>query len=82
MKTHQLIYGMHSVKAILNSKPENIIDKIVDGKMSKFYEEVCLLNQKFIKNDKISIQQHINELAKKLDRTLTVARFVRFKIGT
>ena len=62
-------------------KPAQMIDKILEGKMSKYYEEVCLLNQKFIKNDKTSIQQHVNEIAGKLGLKVTVKRYVRFKIG-
>jgi elongation factor Ts len=62
-------------------KPENIIAKIVEGKMKKYYEEVCLLNQKYIKNDKITIAQHIEEIAKEINTKIEVKQFKRFKIG-
>ena len=62
-------------------KPAAMIEKILDGKIRKFYEEVCLLNQKFIKNDKISIQKHLDEMSKKLGITLHITSFTRFAIG-
>ncbi len=64
-----------------SGKPENMIDKIMEGKIKKFYEDVCLLNQKFIKNDKITIQEHINQIAKDTGLKIDVANFTRFVIG-
>ena len=64
-----------------SGKPENIIDKIVEGKIGKYYEEVCLLNQKFIKNDKISVSKHIEEISKKASCTVSVVRYAMFSIG-
>lgn len=64
-----------------SGKPENIIDKIVEGKMGKYYEEVCLLNQKFIKNDKISVSKHIEEISKKASCTVSVVRYAMFSVG-
>jgi elongation factor Ts len=62
-------------------KPEAIIEKIVDGKMNKFYEDVCLLHQLYIKNDKISIKQHLAEVSNKLGNQIKVKQFKRFGIG-
>ncbi len=64
-----------------SNKPANVIEKIIDGKINKFYEEVCLNNQAFIKNDKLTIKQHLDELSKKLNNTITIKQFVRFGIG-
>ncbi len=64
-----------------SGKPANVIDKIIEGKISKFYQDACLLNQPFIKNDKLTVQQYINEEAKKLGLSITVKQFKRFGIG-
>ena len=62
-------------------KPEQMIDNIVKGKLNKFYEGVCLLNQKFIKEEKNTIQQLLDHVGNESGCTVTVARFVRFSIG-
>jgi elongation factor Ts len=62
-------------------KPEKLIAQIVDGKMAKFYEEVCLLEQPFIKDQAISIKELIATKVGKLGENITVRRFARFKVG-
>ncbi len=64
-----------------SGKPENIIDKIVDGKMSKFYEENCLLDQAFIKDGDLTIQELIKQRIAKLGENITVGDFTRFEIN-
>jgi elongation factor Ts len=64
-----------------SGKPENIIDKIVDGKMSKFYEENCLLDQTFIKDGDVTIQELIKQKIAKLGENITVGEFTRFEIS-
>lgn len=64
-----------------SKKPESIIEKIIDGKMNKFYEEVCLLNQVFIKNDKITVKAHLEEVSKKTGLQISIVQFKRFAIG-
>ena len=64
-----------------SGKAPQIIEKIAEGKLAKYFEDVCLLNQKFIKNDKISIQQHLEAVAKELGTTLKVTKLTRFAIG-
>ncbi len=64
-----------------SGKPENIIDKIVEGKLGKFYSEICLLNQAFFKEDKKSIEELIAEKIHKIGENIVVKRFVRFQIG-
>lgn len=68
-------------QAAATGKPAPVIEKIVEGKMSKFYEEVCLLEQPFIKEQTISIKDLIAQKVGKLGENLTVRRFSRFKVG-
>lgn len=62
-------------------KPENMIEKIVEGKVKKLATEVCLLDQKFVKNPDISVQDLINELTIKIGEKIDVRRFVKFNLG-
>lgn len=67
--------------ALNEGKPENIIDKIVDGRMEKFFAESCLMEQPFVKNPDISVQQLLHEKIAKIGENITVRRFVRFERG-
>jgi len=62
-------------------KPENIIPKIVEGKLEKFYKENVLLEQPFIKNPELTIQDLLNELMSKTGEKIVIRRFVRFQVG-
>ncbi len=62
-------------------KPENILDKIVEGKIEKFYEETCLLDQQFIKDDSLKIKDLIQNTIAKLGENVVIRRFARFQIG-
>ena len=62
-------------------KPPQVLDKIVEGKLDKFYKEVCLLEQAFIKDDSLSIQDMITHKIAKLGENITLQRFVKFKVG-
>ena len=66
---------------ITAGKPENMIDKIMQGKLQKFYEGVCLENQKFIKDDKKTILQVINEVSKETGLNIKIKQFARFAVG-
>lgn len=68
-------------QAIRSGKPANIAEKMVAGKMEKFYEEVCLLEQPFIKDQTVSIGQLIATKVGKLGENIAVRRFARFKVG-
>lgn len=68
-------------QAIKSGKPANIAEKMVAGKMEKFYEEVCLLEQPFIKDQTVSIAQLIATKIGKLGENIAVRRFARFKVG-
>jgi elongation factor Ts len=62
-------------------KPPQIIEKIVEGKLKKYYEDVCLLDQPYIKDDKMSIQQLIASFIAKFGENIKVKRFARFELG-
>jgi len=68
-------------QAAATGKPANVVEKIVEGKMSKFYEEVCLYEQPFIKENSVSIGQLIAQKIGKLGENISVKRFARFKVG-
>lgn len=69
-------------QALESGKPENIVDKIVSGKMEKFLAEICLLEQKFIKDPDHTIQDMITDLVGKLGENISIKRFSRFQVGT
>jgi elongation factor Ts len=68
-------------RAVLEGKPEKILDRIVDGRVAKFYEEVCLLDQPFVKEATLTVDQLVKTKIAKLGENITIARFVRFKVG-
>ncbi len=67
--------------AQMQGKPAEIIDKIVDGKMNKFFADNCLVDQKFVKNEEVTVGKLVSDTAKKLGGTAKVKRFVRFEIS-
>ena len=68
-------------RALAEGKPEKMLDKIVEGRMSKFYEEVCLYNQPFVKENTLTVDEVIKTKIAKLGENISVARFTRFKVG-
>ena len=72
---------IYRAQAAATGKPAPVIERIVDCKMAKFYEEVCLLDQPFIKDQAISIKELIAQKVGKLGENITVRRFARFKVG-
>jgi elongation factor Ts len=72
---------IYLAQAIASGKPANIAEKMVTGKMEKFYEEVCLYEQPFIKDQTVSISQLIATKVGKLGENISVRRFARFKVG-
>src|SRR5689334_4471221 len=72
---------IYRAQAAATGKPANVVEKIVEGKMSKFYEEVCLYEQPFIKEQSISVSQLIASKIGKLGESIAVRRFARFKVG-
>ncbi|AWB10661.1 MAG TPA: translation elongation factor Ts [Thermodesulfobium narugense] len=86
-KEHVSEEVLNSEKEILKNqarqegKPENMLDKIVEGKIKKFYEEVCLLEQPFVKDPSIKISDLINQMIAKVGENIVVRRFSRFSLG-
>ena len=72
---------IYRAQAAATGKPAPVIEKIVEGKMGKFYEEVCLLEQPFIKEQSVTITQLIATVIGKLGENISVRRFARFKVG-
>jgi elongation factor Ts len=68
-------------RALNEGKPEKILDRIVEGRIAKFYEEVCLLDQPFVKEATLTVEQLVKTKIAKLGENITVSRFVRFKVG-
>lgn len=68
-------------KAKAEGKPEAIIEKIVEGRMSKFYERICLLDQPFVKEESKTIADLVNETIARLGENIVVGRFARFELG-
>ncbi len=68
-------------RAIADGKPEKILDKIVEGRLAKYYEEICLMEQPFIKENTTTVADWIKSKIAKLGENISVARFIRFKVG-
>ena len=68
-------------RALAEGKPASIVDKMVEGRMSKFYEEVCLYEQPFVKDNSIKVGQMITDSVAKMGENIAVGRMARFKIG-
>ena len=72
---------IYRAQALESGKPENIVDKMITGKIDKFLAEVCLMEQKFVKNPDLSVQDLLNELIGKMGENISIKRFARFQIG-
>ncbi|MBQ8908886.1 MAG: translation elongation factor Ts [Clostridia bacterium] len=68
-------------QALNEGKPAAIVDKMVEGRVKKFYQDVCLLEQAFVKDPSMTIQQYINEKTLKIGEKISIRRFVRFEMG-
>ena len=65
----------------VKGKPENVVGKIIEGKLDKFFKEICLVEQPFIKNDKTTIQQYLTEIIAKTGENIRIKRFAKFILG-
>ena len=72
---------VYSAQAAATGKPPAVVEKIVEGKLGKFYEEFCLLQQPFIKEPTVTIEELIKQKISKLGENISVSRFARFKVG-
>jgi elongation factor Ts len=68
-------------EAVATGKPENVLDKIVQGKLDKYYDEVCLLRQPFVKDDKVTVGDLVTAGIAKIGENIVVRRFVRYELG-
>ncbi len=72
---------IYRARAIAEGKPEKIIEKMIEGRLAKYYEEVCLLEQPFVKENTITIGHMVTNAIAKMGENITISRFVRFKVG-
>ncbi|MCG8471220.1 MAG: translation elongation factor Ts [Desulfobacterales bacterium] len=68
-------------RALEQGKPENIVDKIVDGQVQKFYKDACLLSQAYVKNPQITVEDYLKEVIGKMGENIRISRFVRYQLG-
>lgn len=72
---------IYRTQAQNENRPDKIIDKIIEGKLGKFYTEECLLEQKFVKDDTITVHDFVKSAIAKFGENISIRRFVRFKLG-
>jgi elongation factor Ts len=72
---------IQKARVIAEGKPEKVADKIVEGRLAKFYEEVCLYQQPFVKENTLTVEDLIKTKIAKLGENIGVSRFARFKVG-
>ncbi|MBI2877871.1 MAG: translation elongation factor Ts [Candidatus Tectomicrobia bacterium] len=72
---------IYAAQARDTGKPEKVIDRIVSGKLDKFYAEVCLLEQPFVKDPDVTVEAHIKQAIARLGENITVRRFTRYQVG-
>jgi elongation factor Ts len=72
---------IYTAQARATGKPENVLEKIVDGRMSKYFSEACLLEQPFVKDPSITVRDHIAAHIQKIGENIQVRRFTRYKLG-
>lgn len=72
---------IYRAQALEMGKPEKMVDKIAEGKLNKFYKENCLLNQAYVRDPNLTIQDLLNEMIAKIGENITIKRFVRFSVG-
>jgi elongation factor Ts len=72
---------IYSAQAREQGKPENIIERVIGGKLEKYYQEVCLLEQSFVKDPNKTVQDILTEIISKLGENIIIKRFVRFQLG-
>jgi elongation factor Ts len=72
---------IYTTQARESGKPEKVIEKIVEGKLNKFFSEVCLLEQAYVKNPEITVLDLLNEMMAKTGENIVIRRFVRFQLG-
>ncbi len=72
---------IYHAQALELGKPDNIVDKIAEGKLNKFIKDSCLLNQPYVRDPEITVEDLLNDLIAKIGENITIKRFVRFQLG-
>jgi elongation factor Ts len=72
---------IYQAQALEMGKPENVVPKIVEGKMNKFFKDNCLLNQPYVRNPELSVEDLLNELIAKIGENISIRRFARYQTG-
>jgi len=72
---------IYRAQALESKKPEKVIDKIVEGKLERFYSEVCLLEQTYIKDGDLTVREVLDALVGKIGENIQIRRFARFQLG-
>jgi elongation factor Ts len=72
---------IYRAQALEMGKPEKMVDKIAEGKLSKFFKDNCLMEQAYVKNPEITVADYLNQLIAKIGENITIKRFVRYQIG-
>lgn len=72
---------IYRAQALEMGKPEKMVDKIVEGKLNKFFKENCLMNQAYVRDPNVTIADVLNELIAKIGENISIKRFVRFQVG-
>ncbi|HAO21454.1 MAG: translation elongation factor Ts [Desulfobacteraceae bacterium IS3] len=73
--------AIYREQALESGKPEKMLDKITEGKLSKFYKDFCLMNQQYVKDPNKSIADYLNEVIAKTGENITIRRFARYQVG-
>ena len=80
-KEREIIVAQVKQDPKMAGKPSQVIDKIVEGKIQKIYEEQCLVNQKFVKNPDLTIAQHLSQTIANIGENMSITRFCRYQLG-
>ncbi|MBW1995559.1 MAG: elongation factor Ts, partial [Deltaproteobacteria bacterium] len=72
---------IYRAQALETGKPENIVDRIAEGKLQKFFNENCLLKQPYVKDPSITVADLLNEVIAKIGENISIKRFTRYQIG-
>jgi len=72
---------IYRAQALEMGKPEKMIDKIAEGKLNKFFKESCLMNQVYVRDPNMTIQDYLNDVIAKTGEKINIRRFARFQVG-
>jgi elongation factor Ts len=80
-KEREIALGQMKEDPKMAGKPQAVLDKVIEGKIAKIYDEQCLMGQKFVKNPDISIKDYVSLTVGKIGENITISRFTRFVLG-